>query len=185
MAGALHFVAALFTPTKGQVMKKSRFFASAALAVCLMVPALSRAADAPVTGDVLGKLHQSNQKEIEMGKMAEKNGMSKDVKSFGKKLVKDHTAADKKVMALAKEEKIDLAAATPASGGDMADSPKGADFDTKFARDMLDDHKKDVDEATAARDATGDAKLKKLLTALIPTLQKHKDTAQKLVDGTK
>jgi hypothetical protein len=50
---------------------------------------------------------------------------------------------------------------------------------------MLDDHKKDVAEATAARDSTNDEKLKKLLTEIVPTLQKHEDTAQKLVDGQK
>jgi hypothetical protein len=38
---------------------------------------------------------------------------------------------------------------------------------------------------TSARDATNDEKLKKLLTELVPTLQKHEDTAQKLVDTKK
>lgn len=143
-------------------------------------------ADAPASAEVLGKLHHSNQKEIEMGKMAQKSGQSGDIKKFGKTLVKDHSAADKKVMALAKQEKIDLLAATPpAENHDMDDMPKGTDFDAKFAQDMLDDHKKDVEEVKTARDATTDDKLKKLLTAMLPTLQKHQDTAQKLVDAQK
>jgi putative membrane protein len=119
-----------------------------------------------------------------MGKLAQKNGQSKAVKNFGKALVKDHTAADKKVVALAKQEKIDLPAdeAKMDMGGDMG---SGAEFDTKFAQSMLEDHKKDVSEASAARDATTDAKLKTLLTKLVPTLQKHQDTAQSIVDGPK
>ena len=77
------------------------------------VPAL--AADAPpATADVLGKLHESNQKEIAMGKMAQKNGKSKEVTTFGKTLVKDHTAADKKVLTLAKQEKVELPKPAPA-----------------------------------------------------------------------
>src|SRR3954466_16001222 len=46
----------------------------------LLVPGLARAADAPATADVLGKLHHANQMEIQMGKLAEKNGQSKEVK---------------------------------------------------------------------------------------------------------
>ena len=59
----------------------------------------------------------------------------------------------------------------------------GADFDAKFARDMLDDHKKDIAEVTEARDKTDDLKLKKLLSDMLPTLQKHEETAQKILDA--
>jgi putative membrane protein len=139
----------------------------------------ARAAGAPPsTADVLNKLHHSNQKEIEMGKVAEDKGQSKEVKKFGKTLVKDHTDADKKVTKLAKDEKIDLAD-MPAMKDEM---PAGAGFDAAFSKSMLEDHKKDVAAATDARDNTTDDKLKKLLTTIVPVLQKHLDTAQKLVD---
>lgn len=144
----------------------------------LAAPAL--AADAPATADVLGKLHESNQKEIMMGKMAQKNGKSKEVTTFGKALVKDHSAADKKVLTLAKQEKLELPTAAPAK----EDMPMGAEFDASFAKSMVEDHKKDIDEVTKARDNTTDEKLKKLLGDMLPTLQKHEDTAQKIVDNT-
>lgn len=146
--------------------------------LALATPAM--AADAPATADVLGKLHESNQKEIAMGKMAQKNGKSKEVTSYGKMLVKDHSAADKKVLALAKQEKVELPA--PAAAKD--DMPMGADFDAAFAKSMVEDHKKDIEEVTKARDTTTDEKLKKLLGDMLPTLQKHEDTAQKIVDNT-
>jgi putative membrane protein len=145
--------------------------------LAVATPAL--AADAPATSDVLGKLHESNQKEIAMGKMAQKDGKSKEVTSYGKMLVKDHSAADKKVMALAKQEKIELPTPTP----EKADMPMGAEFDAAFAKSMVEDHKKDIDEVTKARDNTTDEKLKKLLTDMLPTLQKHEDKAQKIVDN--
>jgi putative membrane protein len=154
-----------------------------ALALALTFPGLAAAADPPDTADVLGKLHQSNQKEIEMGKLAQKNGQSKDVKAYGKTLVKDHTTADKKVTSLAKKEKVKL---TPASKEDHADmAAKGPDFDKKFTSAMLEDHKKDVAEVKSARDATKDEKLKGLLDDILPTLEKHEETAQKLVDAQK
>jgi putative membrane protein len=141
------------------------------------------AADPPKTADVLGKLHQSNQKEIEAGKLAEKSGKSKAVKEYGKMLVTDHSAADKKVTALAKEEKVELPAAKPEKG-DMSGMATDPDFDTKFAREMVDDHKKDIAEVTDARDSTTDPKLKKLLADMVPKLQKHEETAQKIVDSS-
>jgi putative membrane protein len=147
--------------------------------------AAARAADPPSTAEVLGKVHHSDQKEIEMGKLAEKNGQAKAVKDFGKALVKDHTAADKKATTLAKQEKIDINAAAPAmKDGDMATMAPGPDFDDKFAKAMVEDHKKDIAAVTAARDATTDDKLKKLLTDLLPTLQKHEEMAQKIVDNS-
>jgi predicted outer membrane protein len=48
---------------------------------------------------------------------------------------------------------------------------------------MLDGHKKAIGDVTEARDKTTDAKLKKLLVELLPTLQKHEETAQKIVDA--
>jgi len=124
---------------------------------------VARGADTAASAEsakVLSKLHHSNQMEIAAGKLALEKGQSKDVKSFGKTLVNDHAAADKKVMALAKEEKIDMPASVPMP--DTMDNLKGAsaaEFDRTFVADMLDDHKKDVAEAKEARDATKDTKL--------------------------
>jgi putative membrane protein len=145
---------------------------------------VARGADAPpATAEVLGKLHHSNQMEISAGKLAQERGQSKDVKSFGKTLVTDHSAADRKVMALAKEQKIDLApGGAPMPGMDKLKTLSGAEFDRMFASEMLKDHEKDVAEAKSARDSTNDAKLKALLAGVVPVLEKHRDTAQKLVD---
>jgi putative membrane protein len=136
------------------------------------------------TEEVLLKLHHSNQMEIAAGKLAQQKGQSKDVKGFGKTLVTDHTASDKKVMALAKEEKIDLPTSAPMTPDKMEKmkSASGADFDKAFAADMLEDHKKDIAEVKSARDAATDTKLKTLLTATLPVLEKHRDIAQKLTD---
>jgi putative membrane protein len=142
-------------------------------------------ADAPMTGAVLGKLHHANLKEISMGKLAQKSGQSKEVKAFGQALVKDHTAADQKVVALAKQEKLNLETQTPPmTDADMPAMPAGADFDAKFARMMLEDHEHSISDASAARDATNDDKLRKLLDELLPVLWRHREAAQHIVDAT-
>jgi putative membrane protein len=152
------------------------------LLVGLVTSAAALAGDAPSTGEVLGKVHRSNLTEIEMGKMAQNHGMSKGVKDFGKILVKDHSSADKKVVKLAKDEKIDLTAATPPADAHSDQKHTGTAFDDAFAKDMLADHKKDIADVTTARDATADPKLKQLLTDMLPVLNKHESIAQKLVD---
>jgi putative membrane protein len=153
-----------------------------ALSVFVFAPGLALAADPPAPAEVLSKLHESNLKEVEMGKLAQKQGQSKEVKAFGKTLVQDHTAADKKVKALAKQEKAQLSAEAPAMKHE--DLGTGAEFDTKFAQSMLEDHNKDIEEVKSARDATNDPKLKALLDELVPTLEKHRDTAQKLAGSS-
>src|SRR5947209_240020 len=113
---------------------------SACVGGFLWCAGVASAADPPDTATVLGKLHQSNQQEIAAGKLAQKSGTSRQVKDYGKMLEKDHSAADKKVTAMAKQEKIDLASATPGGGSNvmsgMAADPK---FDSKFAQEMVQD----------------------------------------------
>ena len=136
------------------------------------------------TVDVLGTLHEADQKEIQAGRIAQKNGQSRAVKDYGKMLVKDHTTADDQVAALAQKENVDLVAATPAPGpNDMGTMATGPDFDKKFAQEMLDDHRKAIAALTAARDSTADPQLRKLLTDLLPTLEKHAAAAEKILDA--
>jgi putative membrane protein len=164
-----------------RTIRQTAFVATLLMLGGVVAASSARAAEMS-TDETLKKLHQSNTKEIHMGKMAQEKGQSKEVKAFGKMLVKDHGAADKKVMALAKEEKLELGGEAKMSD-DMASMPTGAAFDSKFAQAMVDDHKKDIAEAKQAHDGTSDAKLKKLLEELIPTLEKHQETAQKIVDA--
>jgi putative membrane protein len=161
-------------------VNKTAKIAMLVMGVCLFV-GTARGADPPSTADVLGKLHNSNLTDIEAGKLAQDYGHSKATKDYGKMLVTDQTSADKQVMAIAKDEKIDLAASTPVVGSNrLADLTAGPAFDRRFARSMVDDHKKLIAELTEARDKTTDAKLKKLLTAILPTLQKHESMAESL-----
>jgi putative membrane protein len=156
--------------------------------VLLLAGGPGRAADPPIppttTADVLGTLHEADQKEVQAGKIAQKDGKSKAVRDYGQMLVKDHRAADDRVAALAQKENVDLMAATPSPGpNDMGTMANGPDFDKKFAQEMLDDHRKAIVALTAARNSTTDPQLRKLLTDMLPTLEKHAAAAQKIVDA--
>jgi putative membrane protein len=138
------------------------------------------AAEPPTTADVLSMLHQTNEREVDMGRMAGEYAKTKDVRRFGKALVKDHLAAEKKVAKLAKEEKVELAETTAAN--DMDTLPSGDALDEAFAKRMLLEHQRTIAKVEAARDATSDEKLKHLLDELLPMLHRHEDTAQGLVN---
>jgi putative membrane protein len=131
---------------------------------------------------ILSKLHQTDLMEIEMGKMAEKDGNSKEVKDYGSRLVHDHTAADKRIMAFAKVEHISIATLSDKNEEMQMKLQPGPEFDTDFAKQMMRDHQHDIAKVTEARDATRDIKLKGLLSSLLPVLKKHEEIAQKIID---
>ena len=60
---------------------------------------------------VLRQMHRTNQEEIRLGQLAQRNASSPKVKQFAARLVRDHQAADQKVVAVAKQIGIALPAA--------------------------------------------------------------------------
>lgn len=149
---------------------------------------------------VLTAVHMINMMEIESGQLAQRKGSSEQVKKLGATLVKDHQAADKKVMALAKKQKIELptgaagAASGGAQGGGMAAmaSPQmrelrqemdrlrtleGRAFDEQFATFQVRAHRQSIDMLTAARANVQDEQVRTLISELLPQLEKHEQQA--------
>ena len=129
----------------------------------------------------LTKAIEGNYAEVEMGKLAQQNGASEGVKSFGKMLETDHGAANQKATQAA--QSLNVTVPSGPSKQQKADHDKmakmnGAAFDRMFAEHMVKDHKKDISEyqkAAKARDAAG-----QYADGALPTLRKHLDTAQSL-----
>lgn len=63
-----------------------------------------------VSGDsrILSLLHAKNEKEIEMGRLAQSKGTSPEIRAYGAELVKDHTEADRQLQSLASSRQIML-----------------------------------------------------------------------------
>lgn len=139
-------------------------------------------------GELLSRIHHTNQMEIKMGQLAVQNASAKSVKSFGETLVKDHKEADEKVMALAKKENVNLTepkAMNETEKEKMSDhdqlmtnlkSLKGKEFDKAFILGMKNGH----DDAIASLEASNssDEETKKLVSDLLPTLRIHQREAQ-------
>src|SRR2546430_17546171 len=52
---------------------------------------------------VLMRMHKTNQLEIRVGQLAQRNGSSAKVKAFGSRLLRDHSAAEQKGTPLGKK----------------------------------------------------------------------------------
>ena len=142
----------------------SRIFLSFGTATLMAILIANASAKDKPSEMFLKKAIEGNFAEVSMGDLAQKNGRSDDVKSYGKMLSTDHGAANQKAMDAAKGLGMN-----PPSGPnakqkadyDKMSKMSGAAFDKMFATHMVADHQKDIE-------------------GQIDTLQKHLDTAKSL-----
>jgi putative membrane protein len=148
-------------------------------------------------GDValIQKVHEANQKEIEMGQLAADKAKSARVKAYARKLVSDHKNADRQLMAYASrkglESRLEQVAANTNAGAttgvkdDMHArlmGETGSEFDHDFVAAMVDEHDKAIEMVRNARDTATDPQLRGLLSSVLPKLEKHRKMAQDLLD---
>jgi len=127
-----------------------------------------------------------NATEVELGKLAIKNGKDKKVKNFGAMMVKDHGKANAKLMLLSKTKKLNLSETPNADGQKMIDDlskKTGADFDKAYISSMIADHKEDVQKFGDATNRLQDPDLKNYAIKTLPVLQKHLDAINAIHDS--
>jgi len=139
--------------------------------------------------DYIQRIHEANQKEVAMARMAMDKAASPRVKSYAQKLITDHQAADKKLMAYADRKAPDVKAEGRTTGGAVADqtesrlsSLSGSDFDKEFVNVMLEDHDRTLDLVKSARDSASDKQLRAVYDGMVPKLEAHKKMAKDLAD---
>lgn len=140
---------------------------------------------------VLRKVHLINLTEIKAGKLAKVKGLSKRIRSFGVRLVKDHTAADKLVQDTAKREKIDVTERIPSVDDEMIamekdmmatlESTTGSDFDQAFAKAMYTGHRDAIAFLEDAKTQLRGTRTARLIDTLLPTIRLHERIAKRLV----
>ena len=154
-------------------------------ATLLMLSITSAVAKDKASETFLKKAIEGNFAEVSMGDLAQKNGQSQGVRSFGQMLSTDHAAANQKALDAAKG--LGMNPPTGPNSKQKADYEKmskmsGAGFDKMFATHMVADHQKDIAEYTKAskmKDAAGE-----YAAGQIDTLRKHLDTAKLLKPGS-
>jgi putative membrane protein len=106
--------------------------------------------------------------EVELGKLAQQKSENPDVRSFGERMVTDHTKANDQLKQIAQEKGYQVPAKLDAEHQAMVQklsSKSGAAFDQAYADAMNKDHSKDL--AAFAQKT-------------LSTLEEHKDMADSL-----
>lgn len=150
-------------------------------AAVLASPLLAIAAQmpAPSTADYMMKAGQSDQFEIQTGKLAEKNGGGDMVKHMGAKMVADHTKSTKLVMAAAKMSHMATPDAPPALDGDQQamlsdlQGKHGKDFDTAYVSDQITAHQKALELQQAYAMGGENPHFKAAAKKIVPVVKMH------------
>ncbi|MCP3137016.1 DUF4142 domain-containing protein [Pyxidicoccus xibeiensis] len=138
--------------------------------------------------------HHVNQMEIKLGQLAQEKGVSKGVKDYGARLVKDHEAADLKVTTYATKKNLQLAQPQPDTDFEKVmknaneaaltklQSLQGPAFDRAFLAHMVGQHDADIATVMAGQQQFAtNTELKGLLDSALPTLKQHRQQAHRLL----
>jgi putative membrane protein len=107
--------------------------------------------------------------EVAMGKMAEQNAQSDDVKSFGKRMIADHSKANDELKSIASKKGVQLP--TKEHSGKWTSDKAYMDM-------MVKDHEKDLAEFKEEASSGSDPDVKKFANDTAKMVQEHLDLAK-------
>jgi putative membrane protein len=119
---------------------------------------------------------QGGMTEVKLGELAATNGMRADVKEFGQMMVKDHTAINDDLKALAAQKGVTLPDSLDAKHQAMVDkmaAMTGTEFDDAYIKGMIKAHQKDAKAFKAEAATTQDPDIKSFLDKSIPVVEAH------------
>jgi putative membrane protein len=142
----------------------------------LLVPICVFAANSSPDESFYKQAAEGGLAEVEMGNVAQQKAENPRLREFGAIMVKDHTAANQKLKAIAASKNIDLP--TSLSVGEMASKTKlealsGDTFDKSYIKSMIKDHEDDIAIFKKEAASGQDPDAKAFAAATLPTLQAH------------
>jgi putative membrane protein len=158
----------------------------ALIAATLFAGTTAFAAPSTTDTDFVMRAAQAGMAEVAAGKMAESNGQAASVKSFGKRMVADHTKAGDELKQIAGKKGV-MMPTSPSDeqkkAGQRLQGLKGAEFDKAYAAQMVKDHEDAVTLFENESDSGMDPDLKAFAKKTLPTLQEHLTMAKALPEG--
>jgi len=109
--------------------------------------------------------------EVTMGKMAEQNAQSDEVKSFGRRMVTDHSKANDELKSIASKKGVQLP--TKQHSGKWTSDKAYMDM-------MVKDHEKDLAEFKEQANSGSDPDVKKFAEETAKVVQEHLDLAKEI-----
>ena len=145
------------------------------VAALLTLPLVAAAASSP-DESFYKSAAEAGISEVDLGKLAQDKSSNQQVKDFGAMMVKDHSAANDKLQALASSKGISLP--TSASMGQMATKAKlevlkGDTFDKSYIKAQVKGHVDTVKLLNNEIASGQDADAKSFAQAVLPTVRSH------------
>src|SRR3954447_24984958 len=112
--------------------------------------------------------------EVELGKLAQQNAQSDDVKQFGARMVQDHSNANEQLMPILSATDVTVPTQLDPvhrKTHDRLSKMRGAEFDRAYMRDMVQDHEKDVKKFRQEAEHGNDPTLKSFAQTTLPVLE--------------
>jgi len=156
---------------KSKIITTSRFDILALAVVSFSFAGLAMAQNPPSAKDktFMKKAAKGGMMEVAMGKLAEQNGQSDDVKSFGKRMVTDHSKANDELKSIAQQKGIKLPSKEPTEKWSS---------DKVYMNMMVKDHEKDLAEFQAEAKDGSDPDVKNFADKTAKVVQEHLDLAK-------
>lgn len=124
--------------------------------------------------------------EIQLGQMAQGKASDPKVKSFGERMVKDHSQADDQLKGIAHDQHVGLPTELdPQHKAIKSELSKksGTEFDKDYIRIMVQEHQKTINKFKHEIATTHDPTLKQFAQGTLPVLQSHLSEAQQIQAG--
>jgi putative membrane protein len=158
------------------------FFAGAAVGTALYAANLSSA-----DSTFVRKAAEGGMAEVKLGELAKDKASSSAVKSFGKRMVMDHSRAGGELKGIASQKGVTLRDSMNAKDKALYNRLSGLSgdaFDKAYMRAMIDDHQEDVAEFRQESQSATDPDIRNFASKTLPTLEEHlrmaKDTGSQV-----
>ena len=124
--------------------------------------------------------------EMQLGEIARQKAVNQNVKDFGTMMVKDHSAENDVVKAMAARRNVTL----PTAVGDKEkkeindlNKKSGAGFDIAYMKNMIRNHTKKIPLFENASDKVKDTEVKTFIDNALPQLRNYLDSAKAIQKG--
>jgi putative membrane protein len=163
---------------KSKVTIISQFCAIPLIVTVLSLAGVAMAEDAPAKKSsslsvkdktFMKKAAKGGMMEVAMGNLAEQNGQSEDVKSFGKRMVTDHSKANDELKSIASKKGVQLPSKEPTTKWSS---------DKAYMDAMVKDHEKDLAEFQEEAKSGSDPDVKKFAEDTAKMVQEHLELAK-------
>jgi putative membrane protein len=133
--------------------------------------------------DFINEAATGGMTEVKLGQLAADQGNSDDVRKFGKRMVDDHSAANKDLVALLSKKGMTAPKEMTKKQQELFDhlsKLRGPEFDKAYIKHMIEDHKEDVGLFEGMSKSGSDPDLKAFASKSLPTIKEHLKLAEQI-----